>query len=430
MEIPLHFGSDFLTLEIPEDNVADIIRPRQFEFEGSNSEILSKVIEANQAQFEQRIHKGVVGLLVPDGTRDLPLEDMLPLLLPSLKNAKKVLVFICTGSHDAQTPANSEIVRIIKSQVIQAEIVDYEIISHDCQKAVFSNGGMTTYGTEVLYNSRLDEVDAFCIISDIKHHYFAGYSNPVKNIVPGLCAYETIEKNHSLTFDDHSRAGVHPWHPDSSRRDNPLANDQYEAMQSIVQNRPVWALTTISQSGKIQWADFGSAKEISAKAFLKADEWNMRTTERVDYLIVSPGGLPNDVDLYIAQRALELTTSVVRDGGEVLFLAACPAGIGSELTKEHFEKQLTKPLVQILAQKQSRYHLFSHKPYRFATLIQRLEKLWLYTEISPFCVKNIHMAPCDSLRYVISKWLTCRPDAKILIVDGANKLLLRNSESE
>ena len=34
----------------------------------------------------------------------------------------------------------------------------------------------------------------------------------------------------------------------------------------------------------------------------------------VDRLIVSPGGLPNDVDLYIAQRALELTKAAVADG--------------------------------------------------------------------------------------------------------------------
>ncbi len=39
--------------------------------------------------------------------------------------------------------------------------------------------------------------------------------------------------------------------------------------------------------------------------------------------IVSPGGLSNDEDLYIAQRALELTRAAVTDGGEVLFLAAC-----------------------------------------------------------------------------------------------------------
>lgn len=45
-----------------------------------------------------------------------------------------------------------------------------------------------------------------------------------------------------------------------------------------------------------------------------------------DRLIVSPGGLPNDIDLYIAQRALELTKAGVRDGGEVLFFGGLSEG--------------------------------------------------------------------------------------------------------
>lgn len=424
MEIPLHYGSDIITLDIPQKNVADFIRPSQYEYQESNQDILSKAIEGNRATFEQQIQGNTIGLLLPDGTRDLPLDDILPLLLPSLINAGKILVFICTGSHDPDTPANADIVNLIKNQIAQIGIAEYEIISHDCQKEEFNDVGITNHGTEISYNSRLDEVDAFLILSDIKHHYFAGYSNPIKNIVPGLCAYKTIEKNHSLTFDDLSRAGAHPWHPDPSRRDNPLANDQYEAMRQIVKDRSLWALVTISQSVAIQWADFGPAQQVTLNAFTKADEWNMRTANPVDYMIVSPGGLPNDVDLYIAQRALELTSLVVNNGGQILLLAACPNGIGSELTKNHFENKLYEPIETILQQNPHEYNLFEHKPYRFAKLIRRLEKLWLHTEIPASIVKDIHMAPCSSPQDLISAWLYQKLDAKILVVDGANKVLL------
>jgi len=298
------------------------------------------------------------------------------------------------------------------------------IISHDCQTAPISSAGVTQQGTEVLYNARLDEVDVFVALSDIKHHYFAGYSNPIKNIAPGLCAFKTIEQNHSLTFDERSRAGVHPWHPSASQRDNPLAADQLEVMLSILRGRSVWALTMISHSGVIQWADFGLAAVVSSRAFQQADDWNMHTAGPVDYMIVSPGGLPGDVDLYIAQRALELTASVVCDGGRILFLASCPGGIGSELTREHFENGLMSPLETILAKTQKDYHLFEHKPYRFAKLIQRLDKLWIYTKIAPAIVRKIHMEPCTDPQAAVSSWLAEKPDAKILVVDEASKLLL------
>jgi nickel-dependent lactate racemase len=427
MKVPLHFGEGVIELEIPKENLAEILQPRRSKDGAINVDVLASAVKRGQTGLIEQVSGRSVGVLLPDGTRDLPLGDMLPLLLPLLHDAKRVLFFLCTGSHNSQSVSNSTIISTIQTQAALAGIDEYEVISHDCRTAAFSEAGVTRQGTEVLYNSRLDEVDVFAALSDIKHHYFAGYSNPIKNIAPGLCAFKTIEQNHSLTFDDRSRAGVHPWHPESSRRENPLATDQLEAMLSIVHGRPVWALTIISHSGAVQWADFGLAKVVSSRAFQQADEWNTHTVKPVEHMIVSPGGLPNDVDLYIAQRALELTTSVVHDGGRVLFLAACPDGIGSELTREHFENKLTTPPEAILRQTRKEYHLFEHKPYRFAKLIQRLDQLWMYTQIPPSVVRKIHAEPCTNPQAVVGLWLTEKPDAKILVVDGANKLLLTTS---
>lgn len=428
MEVSLYYGPNSVKLDIPQENIAKVLRPRQLEFQGTNTEFLSKAIGASRVQFIKQTQGSTVGLLVPDGTRDLPLVDILSLLLPMLGHSQKVLFFICTGSHSPDTEANNAIIDVIKSQAALAGIQSYQVIAHDCQTDALSNAGRTNNGTEVYYNSHLDEVDCFCVLSDVKHHYFAGYSNPVKNIVPGLCGFQTIEQNHSLTFDIRSGAGNHPWHPDPSRRDNPLATDLLEAMELVVGQRPVWAVVTISDAGAVQWADFGLANEVSARAFEKADKWNMRTVDKVDFMIVSPGGLPNDVDLYIAQRALELTNSVVDDGGQILFLAACPNGIGSDLTREHFEEKLKKPLPDILSCQRSDYHLFEHKPYRFAQLIQRLEKLWFHTKIPDNDVRKMHLVPSNSPQQVVSDWINHNLEARILVVDGANKLFLKSRE--
>lgn len=424
MKVPLHFGEGVIELEIPKENLAGFFQPKERNPDAIDADVLASAVKRGQAGLIEQVPGRSVGLLLPDGTRDLPLQDILPFLLPLLRDAQKVLFFICTGSHDSQTPANSRIVNTIQSQATLAEIAEYEIISHDCQTAPVSRAGVTRQGTEVLYNARLDEVDVFVALSDVKHHYFAGYSNPIKNIAPGLCAFKTIEQNHSLTFDDRSRAGFHPWHPDTSRRDNPLATDLLETMLSIVRGRSVWALTIISHSGVVQWADFGLAAVVSSRAFQQADDWNVHTAEPVEYMIISPGGLPDDVDLYIAQRALELTTSVVRDGGRVLFLASCPGGIGIELTREHFENKLMSPPEAILRQTREEYHLFEHKPYRFAKLIQRLDTLWIHTQMAPSMVRKIHAEPCADPQTVVCSWITEKPDAKILAVDGASKLLL------
>ena len=424
MEIPLHYGDGQIVLEIPQENVAEVIRPRHSDVSRqSNVEIVTEVI-GKAAGFFENVKEQILGVLLPDGTRDFPLDDIFPSLFPLFADAQKIIFFICTGTHNADTPENRSIVEKIQAEAQRAAIEEYDIVAHDCQQADFVSAGNTQRGTEILYNRCLQEPTIFLVLSDVKPHYFGGYSNPIKNFVPGLCAFKTVEQNHSWTMDDNSCAGVHPWHFDVALRDNPLAQDQFEAMMVIVQDRPVWAVVTLSSEGSIQWADFGPAQEVTAKAFLKTDADNCFMAEPVRKMIVSPGGLPHDVDLYIAQRALELTAGVVCDGGEILFLTACPNGVGSLRTKKQFYDKLICPLEKIEATGQKDYQLFSHKPWRLARLIRRLERLWFYSQIKASEIEKMHMTPCLNPQVVIDGWLDQNPEEKILIVDGANKILL------
>ncbi len=428
MKVSLHYGQGQISLEIPQENVVEIIRPRHLGLSHtSDAEIVRRAISDGGGDLCENAAGRTVGVLLPDGTRDLSQSVILPQLLPLMKNAKKVLFFICTGTHSGDTPENQKIIEQIQAEARKVDLQAYEIIVHDCRGASFVSAGSTARGTEILYHARLQEPAVFAVLSDVKHHYFAGYSNPVKNFVPGLCAFNTVEQNHSWTMDAASCAGVHPWHPEPERRENPLAQDQLEAMTMIAGDRPVWALVTRSTGGQIEWAAFGPAQQVTGQAFLKADRFNCFSAERVSKMIISPGGLPNDVDLYIAQRALELTGGVVCDGGEILFLSACPKGVGNPRTAEEFYSKLIRPLDAIEASDRKQYKLFSHKPWRFAALIRRLRQLWLYSEIDDSEIEKIHMSPCADPQTVINGWLAENPQEKILIVDSANKVLLRQT---
>jgi nickel-dependent lactate racemase len=195
-------------------------------------------------------------------------------------------------------------------------------------------------------------------------------------------------------------------------------------MQMIVKDRPVYVLGTISTSGRIQWARFAAAHTVTAEAFDRIDERNTHTVTPVPRLIVSPGGLPNDVTLYIAQRALELTRNAVTDNGEVLFLAACPDGIGEQRTMENFYNRLVAPIDEILKSIEAEYKLYSHKPYKFAQLLQRLRKIWMHSEIPDNLIEAAHIHPTRQPQNVIDNWLAEDPDTRITIVDGANKIAL------
>ena len=426
MKTDIHYGGAQLNLDIPEGNIDQIIHPWSGYQKADNGTVLCEAIAQGEAvHFQEEIAGKRLAVLVSDGTRDIPLEAIFAQLYPLLNKCSLVRFFICTGTHNTDTNENHTIARQIQNEAANAGLSDFEIHIHDCQKDDFINPGKTGRGTDVIFNAKITAEDIFLVLSDVKVHYFAGYSNPIKSFVPGLCAFATIEHNHSLALDERSTSGLHPWHTNPARQDNPLAADQLEAMELIVKDRPVYALVTISSSGRIQWARFGAAQEVTAEAFDVVDEKNTHTTGPIDRLIVSSGGLPNDVDFYIAQRALELTKQAVADdGGEVLFLAACPKGVGEPHTMENFYNRLTQPIDKILESIEGEYKLFSHKPYKLAQMINRLRRIWMYSQIPDDLIKAAHLWPTHDPQKVVDDWLAENPDTKITIVDGANKLAL------
>lgn len=425
MKVDLHYGKAVVSLQIPAANVAEIIRPWQDQGKADNLKILQEAAAAVEAgKFRDRVAGKSLCVLVDDGTRDEPYHDIFAQTFCMFAASSKVRFMICTGTHNPETPENATIRGQIAKAAQQAGIGDFEVHTHDCDHGTFKRAGRTSYGTEVLFNSSVDDADVFVVLSDVKVHYFSGYSNPIKNFLPGICSYATTEQNHSLALDKRATFGVHPWNQDVNRRNNPVAQDQLEGMRLIAGNRTVYSLVTISSSGQLHWARFGPIDRVSSEAFSVTDERNTHTVTPTERLIVSPGGFPDDGSLYIAQRALELTKSAVTDGGEILFLAECSGGVGDERTLEGFYNRLTVPIDEILGSIESQYVLYSHKPYKFAQLIRRLRRIWVYSEITANSIELAHLHPAGDPQAIVDNWLAEQPDARITVVDGANKLAL------
>jgi nickel-dependent lactate racemase len=385
---------------------------------------LRETIDRQAGAFQDEVAGKRVCVLLDDGTRDEPLAEVLPHLCGLLRGSAAVQFLICTGTHTADTPKNRQIRREIEKASRAAGLTVTRIHAHDCQADDFLDVGRTPRGTQVLVNAFAAEADAFLVVSDVKVHYFAGYSNPVKNFLPGISAFRTVEQNHSLALLEESTHGAHPWHPDPARRDNPLAEDQVQGMELITRGRPVYALVMLSAGPRLIWSRFGPVRDVSAAAFTVTDERNIQAVAPTARMVVAPGGLSNDEDLYIAQRALELTRAAVTDGGEVLFLAACPHGLGEPQTLANFYNRLTAPLEEVIQSIRQDYVLYSHKPYKFAVMIRRLRRIWMHSQIPDNLIEAAHLYPTHGPQAIVDGWLTEQPDAGIIFVDGANKVAL------
>lgn len=426
MRLELHYGRGTLPLEIPESNILAYRRPNSASsLHLENKKILLDAINEFGILRLSPIFAGrQVGVIIEDATRSTPHAELLAVMLPFLRGSRFVQFLIATGSHEPDTSGNRRIVDSIRAMIADLDFPEYDICANDSEHGEFVDVGVTTRGTPVRVNHRSERCEVFLVISDMKNHYFAGYSNPLKNFLPGICSFETIKRNHSLTLDARSTFGLHPLHPDPQRRNAPLADDLWEGVQMILRRRPVLALAVISYQDQLQWAKIGALTEVIRAGIQKVDELTSFTLPVSDHMIVSPGGYPDDESLYTAQRALELTKNVITAGGEVLFLSHCENGIGPQKTMAHFYELLARPIPEVLKSIEMDYELYSHKAYKFAQMIQQLRAIHVYSGLSNEAIARIHLTPCADPQALVNRWLAKNPPARINVFDGANKLAI------
>ncbi|MGQ4911796.1 MAG: nickel-dependent lactate racemase [Candidatus Thorarchaeota archaeon] len=423
MEIDVTYGDGKVKLKIPEKNLAGVIKPKQLKARPDTAaELAHAMTNPHGPMLSDMVRSKSVCVLVEDHTRDEPHWELLSAVVPHLRDANRVQFIVTTGSHEVNHPANLEIVEMITRAARDSRLDNFHVLIHDCNSSDMVHLGKTSRGTPVIANTAAVGHDVYVSISDMKAHYFAGYSNVVKNFLPGVCGFPSIEANHAMALHPDSTFGTHPFHPNEDRRNNPLADDMQEAMDIIVGNGKIFVLAVVSDGGKIVWVDAGEPEPVTARGIEVLDNSASFNVTPTDRIIVSPGGYPQDKSLYHAQRAIELTKNAVTDGGEILFLAECRDGVAPESAIENFYNKLKAPLKTVLSSISEKYHLYEHKAYKFAALLTRVSKVMMYTTLERDVVEAVHLDKVDNPQSVIDRWIAENNDVQILVLDKGNKI--------
>jgi len=408
---------------IPDKNLSGIITPKQLESKSDIEKELQRVLDNPHGPLLSELSKSKsVCVLVEDHTRDEPHWELLSAVIPQLIHANNVQFIITTGSHEVNNPGNQEIVEMIHRAADEVRLSHYDVIIHDCFTENLVELGKTSRGTPVIVNQAAVGHDVYVSLSDMKAHYFAGYSNVMKNFLPGVCGFASIEANHAMALNPRSTFGVHPFHPDMSRKDNPLADDMREAMEIITKDAKIFLLAIVSDGKKLAWADAGQIEPVTAGGIEVLDETASFTVVPHKRIIVSPGGYPQDKSLYHAQRAIELTKNAVSDRGQILFLAECRDGVAPEKAIENFYNKLALPLDDVIASISGTYHLYEHKAFKFAELLKRVSRVRMYTSLDKKTVEAVHLEKVENPQAVIDEWIAEDPEVKILVLDKGNKI--------
>jgi len=422
VDIPLRYGRGHVTLHAPEENVAGVVRPTL----GPGGE---GVHPPPPEEFRPRARGRRALLLVPDGTRR-PDAGELDYAVSALAGAASLRVAVATGSHRADTPANREIVDTVRDAARRHGAPEPDAVLHDCRRGPFTDHGTTPRGNPVRLSTCLDDRDLVLVVADVKHHYFAGYSNPLKFFLPGLADFATIEANHRLALDPDSTAGRHPLHPVAERCDNPLATEMLAAYRAAWRDRDAYALVTVRAGGRTAHGELGELEDVSPRAFAVADAVAGARVDASTRIVISAGGAPMDATLYLCQRALELTRAAIADGAEVLLLAECADGIAdSDTARANFYDELTRPLDEIVARIRDGYRLYQHKAYRFAELLRRIAALHVASLLPEDQVRAAHFLPAPSPQAVLDDWIARDPRCRITFLDEGNRLVVLGGTS-
>jgi nickel-dependent lactate racemase len=227
-------------------------------------------------------------------------------------------------------------------------------------------------------------------------HYFAGFGGGRKALLPGVSGLATILQNHRLTLD--RAGGIHPHVRPCSLRGNPVHLDMLEAARLVA---PVFVLNTLLDTDhRVIGAVAGELVAAHEAGCAQAKGiFQVKLKEPVDAVVTSAGGWPYDCDFVQALKAAFDVQGIVRDGGAMLWVAECPAGM-----KEGFGRwaQLESD-GELEEAVRADYNLAGHNSIMLRKLIRRVS-VGLWSALPDGEVRALGLTPVHSLAEGID-WL-------------------------
>src|SRR6056297_910891 len=385
MKVELNYGQGQVSVEIPEKNLGAVMHPATVESESSEQEIIRQSIRRpiGTPQLSQIVSGGEsIVIVTSDITRPMPSYKVLPELLAELTEIgvadEDITIVFGLGNHRKQTA--EEMRKMVGAEVWER----IRCVDSDQQDIVHL--GTTTRGTPVDIHRPVAEADRRICLGNIDYHYFAGYSGGYKAIMPGVSTESAIQMNHRHMVKELASTG--------NLQENPVRDDMEEVARLITVDFLVNVV--LDERKQVAGSFAGHPIEAHRRGCEMLDEFYKCTIkQKADVVIVSAGGFPKDINLYQAQKALDNAKYAVKDGGEIILVAACSEGLG-ESTFERWMVDSPSP-EWMVEEIQRNFVLGGHKAAAIG-LVMRLARIKLVSDMDSDFVKGLFMEPYNKLQ--------------------------------
>lgn len=383
MKLEFGIGTRTETVEVPEQNLLEILEPNEVTVARRGVEAVDYALEnpIGAPKLRELLQPGQkVAIITSDITRPMPTATVMPSLLDEIYRTgvrpQDVTLVFALGSHRPHTEE--------EKKKLAGERAYHEINIEDSNPNDCIHLGTTKAGTPVDITRTVAEADVRICLGNIEYHYFAGYSGGAKAIMPGVSTREAIQCNHRFMVDDRACAG--------NLEDNPIRSDIEEA--AAICGIDYILNVVLDEHKKIIYAVAGDVTKAhrAGTAFLDT-LFLKRLQKRADIVLVSQGGAPKDLNLYQTQKALDNSKHAVREGGMIILIGSCKEGLGEKTFEEWMTKsESPEAMIERIGRD---FQLGGHKAAAIAMVLQKADII-LVSDLPDDFVKSIFLKPAHS----------------------------------
>ena len=402
MKIEFGYGKGIQAVEVPDENLIDVLmsNPMEHERRGSDAVDYALANPIGTPRLKEMVNPDQnIVIITSDVSRPLPSYDVVPSVLDELYAAgvpkEHITIVFGLGSHRHQT---EEEMKHLVGERAYSEVKCMDSTPDDCIHL-----GTTAAGTPVDITRVVAEADFRIALGNVEFHYFAGYSGGAKALMPGVSTPEAIQMNHRMMVSNDACAG--------KLEGNPIREDIEEAgricpIQFIVN-------AVLDEHKHIVYAAAGDCVEAHRNACAYLDRmYRKPIPQRADIVLVSQGGAPKDANLYQTQKALDNSKHAVKDGGTIILIGACNEGLGSA----KFEEWLVNaPTAHSMVERIGKdFQLGGHKAAAIAMILE-YASIDLVSEMEDDFVRSIFMNPQPSAQEAFDQAMAkYGKDAKVI----------------
>jgi lactate racemase len=394
MRTHLQYGTTGLDVDLPSDNVT-VITPR-----------FVAGLPDERAAFQKAVRRPLrsaplrdvvratdrVAIVIPDITRPLPTDRLLPWVLEEIDHVplERVVIVNGTGSHRVNTPG--ELLGMVGADVYRR----VRVVNHDAHDpAGLAPVGAGEDGGAVSVCRAYVEADRRIVLGLVEPHFMAGFSGGYKGVFPALADIGSIMRYHDAQMigDPNSTWGVLDGNPTQQR----IRHDGALLPVDFCIN------VTVNRSRAITGMFCGGVLAAHAAGCSFSRETVMVACDRPFPVVVTTNsGYPLDQNLYQAVKGMSAAAQIVSDGGFIVAASRCNDGFPSHGNFRSLLLDHGSPRALLDTITAPGHLVFDQWEAQLLALIQLKARVGLHSEIPASEVRAAHLEPVGDIAQAVA----------------------------